>query len=242
MKLAVLDKDGTLVLPKSGNTFVQNPTDQILMVGVVEGCQRLIDAGYVLAIASNQGGVSAGHKTLDEANHEMSYCMHLLQGFDIRIEVAMLCPDFEGTQCFVTRWDASFDYITDSLAGFENEDLIGTFRKPQAGMLKAISRGLGCANASIIQPTQLEDCWMIGDREEDRLAAEAAGFGFLDADEWRKGASPFLEPAQINLAAANAQAHPKVVDMRFVNLDSIESELLGSALDAIESRKEEFRG
>jgi histidinol phosphatase-like enzyme len=51
MKLAILDKDGTLVLPKSNNTFVQNPTDQILMVGAVEGCQRLIEAGYVLAIA-----------------------------------------------------------------------------------------------------------------------------------------------------------------------------------------------
>lgn len=65
MKLAILDKDGTLVLPKSGNTFVQNPTDQILMFGAIEGCQRLIDAGYVLAIASNQGGVASNHKTLD---------------------------------------------------------------------------------------------------------------------------------------------------------------------------------
>jgi D-glycero-D-manno-heptose 1,7-bisphosphate phosphatase len=184
MKLAILDKDGTLVLPKSGNTFVQNPTDQILMVGVVEGCQRLIDAGYVLAIASNQGGIASGYKTLDDANHEMSYCMHLLEGFDIRIEMGMLCPDFEGSQCFVVRWDASFNYITDCLAGFENEDLIGTFRKPQSGMLKAI--------ASIVQPTQLDDCWMIGDREEDRLAAQAAGFGFLDADAWRKGASPWI--------------------------------------------------
>ena len=60
MTLAILDKDGTLVLPKSNNTFVgccrsrqkpQNPTDQILAIGAIEGCQRLIDAGYVLAIA-----------------------------------------------------------------------------------------------------------------------------------------------------------------------------------------------
>jgi HAD superfamily hydrolase (TIGR01662 family) len=187
MKLAILDKDGTLVLPRSGNKFVQNPTDQILMIGVVEGCQRLIDAGYVLAIASNQGGVEAGFKTLEEANHEMSYCMHLLQGFDIRIEVAILCPDFEGNQCLLVRWDASFDSTTDSITGVENKDLIGTFRKPQAGMLKAIS--------SIIQPTEPADCWMIGDRDEDRLAAQAAGFGFLDADEWRKGASPLGKPA-----------------------------------------------
>jgi len=73
MKLAILDKDGTIVQPKSGNKFVQNPTDQILIDGVVDGCKRLIDAGYVLAIASNQGGVSAGFKTLDQASSEMSY-------------------------------------------------------------------------------------------------------------------------------------------------------------------------
>lgn len=186
MKLAVLDKDGTLTTTKSGNTFVQNPTDQILLPGAVEGCRRLIDAGYVLAIASNQGGVAAGHKTLEQAEDEMSYCLHLLQNSDIRIEIGTLCPDFEGNQCIVVRWDASFDYIRDSIAGKDNKDSIGTFRKPQAGMLKAIF--------SMLQPRKLklEDCWMIGDREEDRLAAAAAGFNFLDADEWRKGASPWI--------------------------------------------------
>lgn len=60
MKLAVLDKDGTLTTSKSGNKFARNPTDQVLIEGVVEGCQSLIDAGYTLAIASNQGGVAAG--------------------------------------------------------------------------------------------------------------------------------------------------------------------------------------
>ena len=198
MKLAVLDKDGTLVLPKSGNTFVQNPTDQILMVGAVEGCKRLIDAGYVLAIASNQGGIASGYKTLDGANHEISYCMHLLEGFNIRIVVGMLCPDFEGNECSIVRWDASFDYITDSIVGHKNEDLIGTFRKPNPGMLKAIASLFAMPKAKTKDANpfktelKIEDCWMIGDREEDRLAAEAAGFSFLDADEWRKGASPWI--------------------------------------------------
>jgi D-glycero-D-manno-heptose 1,7-bisphosphate phosphatase len=178
MKLAILDKDGTLTLPKSGNTFVQNPTDQILMVGVVEGCQRLIAAGYVLAIASNQGGVEAGFKTLAEAASEMRYCLHLLKGFDINIKVTMFCPDFEGNRCVAVWIDREEAEIADDADPiFSN--LIGTFRKPGAGMLKAMD-------------INLEERWMIGDREEDRLAAEAAGFGFLDADEWRKGASPWI--------------------------------------------------
>lgn len=110
MKLAILDKDGTLVQSKSGNTFIRNPTDQILMDGVFEGCQRLISAGFVLAIASNQCGVAAGQKTLDDAEHEMIYCMYLLEKFSIRIEVGLLCPDIRGTQCRVVTWDSSFDY------------------------------------------------------------------------------------------------------------------------------------
>jgi D-glycero-D-manno-heptose 1,7-bisphosphate phosphatase len=175
MKLAILDKDGTLVLPKSGNTFVQNPTDQILMVGAVEGCQRLIEAGYVLAIASNQGGVSAGHKTLDEAIEEMKYCFLLLEQSGIKIEKTLFCPDFEGKICIVAALDV------ESLAKPQPyEKFSGEFCKPNGGMLKAL------------KGDTFEDCWMIGDREEDRLAAEAAGFAFLDADAWRKGASPWM--------------------------------------------------
>jgi D-glycero-D-manno-heptose 1,7-bisphosphate phosphatase len=180
MKLAILDKDGTLVLPKSGNTFVQNPTDQILMVGAVEGCQRLIDAGYVLAIASNQGGVSMGYKTLDEAKSEMRYCLHLLRGYGIEISRTLFCPDMEGKEGFIVDIDGK-DFPPDNLkCPYMDIEIAGKWRKPQPGMLYM------AATHSVT------DGWMIGDREEDRLAAEAAGFGFLDADEWRKGASPWI--------------------------------------------------
>jgi D-glycero-D-manno-heptose 1,7-bisphosphate phosphatase len=158
----------------------------------------LIDAGYVLAIASNQGGVSAGFKTLDQASSEMSYCLHLLESQDISIKTGLFCPDFDGNQCRVVNWGESFDYIADSLVGCKNEDLIGTFRKPSPGMLKAIASFFEMPKTKtkdanpFATELKIEDCWMIGDRDEDRLAAEAAGFSFLDAEEWRKGASPWI--------------------------------------------------
>lgn len=183
MKLAILDKDGTLVLPKSGNTFVQNPTDQILMVGVVEGCQRLIEAGYVLAIASNQGGVEAGFKTPGDAIAEMQYCLQLLKSVEVDIHRALFCPDFQGKECVLVTKDYGADL--QSSWGSTWVNLVGEFRKPSGGMLKIIA-GNG------YKREKFTDFWMIGDREEDRLAAEAAGFGFLDADEWRKGASPWI--------------------------------------------------
>lgn len=55
-KLLVLDKDGTIVRPKSGNTFVQHPEDQELIEGVAEAIARYIADGWTIAIASNQGG------------------------------------------------------------------------------------------------------------------------------------------------------------------------------------------
>ncbi len=179
MKLAVLDKDGTLVLPKSGNTFVQNPTDQVLMVGAIEGCQRLIDAGYVLAIASNQGGIAAKHKSIDETILEMRYCLQMLKDFEIEVNRALFCPDFEGTNCIAVDLEECYDLRDRSPIWL---DLTGGFRKPLPGMLFG----------AIEDKCQRTDTWMIGDREEDRLAAEAAGFNFLDADEWRKGASPWI--------------------------------------------------
>ena len=65
-KLLVLDKDGTLTRPKSGNTFVQNPEDQELIEGVAEAIARYVADGWTLAIASNQGGC---HKISSEAQY-----------------------------------------------------------------------------------------------------------------------------------------------------------------------------
>jgi D-glycero-D-manno-heptose 1,7-bisphosphate phosphatase len=148
------------------------------MDGVVEGCKRLIDAGYVLAIASNQGGVEAGHKTLHEATQEMWECMKLLhlEGIEIPLDRVIFCPDFSGLKACLGN-----GISTDLRESPYPRDLrIGKYRKPGAGMLLLAASEI------------VTDGWMIGDRDEDRLAAEAAGFSFLDAEEWRKGASPWI--------------------------------------------------
>jgi D-glycero-D-manno-heptose 1,7-bisphosphate phosphatase len=180
MKLAVLDKDGTLVLPKSGNVFGKSPTDQILMVGAVEGCQRLIEAGYVLAIASNQAGVTAVRKSLDDAKSELRYCLHLLAGFGIEISRALFCPDFDGKDGFIVNLDGSDCPDVRLPCPYPDHKICGNYRKPQPGMLWM------AASAPVT------DGWMIDDRDEDRFAAEAAGYNFLDAHSWRAGASPWI--------------------------------------------------
>ncbi len=92
-KILLLDKDGTLVNPKSGSKFIQKPWDQEAILGVE---QRLKDyQGWDCVIVSNQAGVAAGHKTMENTIDEMLFCLELFP----QIKEAFFCPDFQGNEC-----------------------------------------------------------------------------------------------------------------------------------------------
>mgnify|MGYP002777877795 CR=1 FL=1 len=187
-KIAILDKDGTLVRPKSGAEFVQNPEDQELLPGVEEAVARLVEENCRLAIASNQGGVAAGRKSLLDAVSEMRYCMELFPyqpDFGDKlplIDSAYFCPDFEGKQLYCAEFDFDGFFEFEAL----HEQLFRIYplkecRKPGAGMIKEIISRHG------LDKRDYERVVMIGDRPEDQGAAEAAGIRFVDAAEWRAG-------------------------------------------------------
>lgn len=176
MKLAIIDKDGTLTETVSGATFVQSPTDQKLIAGVQQAIAKLVAEGYTLAIASNQGGVAAGHKTLEDAIAEMRYAMELTG-----IQVAYFCPDFKGHQCY--KVTPSFcEGFNDEPIESESADRytillpttsFGSYRKPDSGMLKRAIHDHDSLKAI-----------MIGDRPEDEQAAHNAKIDFIHAKDW----------------------------------------------------------
>jgi D-glycero-D-manno-heptose 1,7-bisphosphate phosphatase len=170
--IVLLDKDGTLVAPMSGNTFVQNPTDQKLLPGVAKRIVELNEKGVLLVIASNQGGVASGHKTLKQAAEEMQCCLTLLP----EIDSAFFCPDFEGQLCYSVR-KKMYRLTLHNDAAYST--LRGTYRKPKAGMLNLIIDLMGKSK---------KDAVMVGDRPEDAQAAVSAGITFVDAEAWRTGA------------------------------------------------------
>lgn len=55
-KLLALDKDGTLTITVSGETFVRSPDDQKLIPGIADRISEYIAEGWMIAIVSNQGG------------------------------------------------------------------------------------------------------------------------------------------------------------------------------------------
>jgi D-glycero-D-manno-heptose 1,7-bisphosphate phosphatase len=94
-KLLLVDKDGTLVRPKSGKEFVQNHKDQELLPKVAETIAHYRAEGWWINIISNQGGVALGYKSLEDTIQEMQFCLELLPDIDS----AYFCPD-DGETCF----------------------------------------------------------------------------------------------------------------------------------------------
>jgi D-glycero-D-manno-heptose 1,7-bisphosphate phosphatase len=175
LKLLLLDKDGTLVKPASGQRYVQDFNDQELLPGVAAAIDRYVADGWQPAIVSNQGGVEAGHKTLESTIAEMLFCLEFFNG---KVSEAYFCPDFSGLLC----WRVSG---VQNIAVHEQwpqyEKFAGHYRKPNAGMLMlAIAH-----NQASYNPIPQVKALMVGDRPEDNAAAIAAGVPFMTAEQWR---------------------------------------------------------
>jgi D-glycero-D-manno-heptose 1,7-bisphosphate phosphatase len=174
MKLLILDKDGTLVRPKSGERFVQSPKDQELLPGVADALTRYRADGWVMAVASNQGGVASQHKTLGSAIDEMFFAMRLTS-----IEVAMAAHSYEnqyGEALFLDLTDGGMQWK--SVTNRQTK-----FRKPNNGMIRYLATRIFCASNWQAMPKTFEVLF-VGDRPEDEGAANAAGVDFMWASDW----------------------------------------------------------
>lgn len=163
--LIILDKDGTLVQSISGAKY-PDFHDQHLIPGVKERILRHAEAADILAIASNQGGISKGYKSLHEAIAEFMEVFGLLP----QIEVACFCPDYEGQILHRISADSTFDTL--KLENFSN---LRPFRKPEPGMLLYLMD---------IFKGMYTDVLFVGDMNSDKQAAAAAGAKYLDVEEW----------------------------------------------------------
>jgi HAD superfamily hydrolase (TIGR01662 family) len=163
--LIILDKDGTLVQSISGAKY-PSFHDQLLIPGVKERISSHVEAADILAIASNQGGISTGYKSLNKAKAEFMEVFELLP----EIKVACFCPDYKGQILHRIWTDGRFDTL--KLENFSN---LRPFRKPDPGMLQYLM--------NMFQGTYT-DVLYVGDMDSDEQAAAAAGVKYLDVEEW----------------------------------------------------------
>jgi len=154
-KGVILDRDGTLIDvvrdEETGAISVAfHPRQLRLLAGAVEGMRALQDAGFTLAIATNQPAPAKGQFSAEAVTRTNAALVERLgaEGVSIAaVEVCMHHPDGGegGEASLVTRCDC---------------------RKPRPGMLTALlSRLAGDPARS----------WMIGDGAGDLEAGRAAG-------------------------------------------------------------------
>lgn len=79
-KALIFDLDGTLITTKSGKTFPENKDDwQILFDTCIGRIHQYVAKGYVLIIATNQGGVEANFVTVEELDEKFQDILTALQ-------------------------------------------------------------------------------------------------------------------------------------------------------------------
>lgn len=90
-KAVFFDRDGTINSDK-GHYYVYRPEDFVFNEGVIDGMKSLQDAGFLLFIVTNQGGVAKGEYTCDDVDKVHEYMLDHLRENKLSIEHIYYCP------------------------------------------------------------------------------------------------------------------------------------------------------
>ncbi len=115
MKLIVLDRDGTI--NHDSDQYVKSPAEWKPLPGALEAIARMTQAGYRIAVATNQSGIARGlfdTSTLLDIHNMLSRAVNQAGG---RIDAFFFCPHAADSRC--------------------------ECRKPEPGMLRQISDRFG---------------------------------------------------------------------------------------------------
>lgn len=99
MSLVILDRDG--VINVESPDYIKSPEEWIPIDGSLEAIAQLSDAGYTIAIATNQSGVGRGyysHETLDLIHEKLLSAVANTGG---EVDLIRFCPHHpdDGCEC-----------------------------------------------------------------------------------------------------------------------------------------------
>lgn len=115
MKLVILDRDG--VINYDSTQFIKNPDEWKPIPGSLEAIAQLNQAGYRVALATNQSGISRGLFDMTTLNAIHDKMHRALAQYGGRIDALFYCPHAADNHC--------------------------SCRKPKPGMLEEIGRRFG---------------------------------------------------------------------------------------------------
>lgn len=174
LNILFVDLDGTIRQPITGK-WIQPWDNQEPMPGAKRTLEEFYKKGWLIIGITNQGGVAAGHKTLEECMKEQQYTLNIFP----EIQMIQACPDFEGEQLISTERGVHSIVARSDFPhpNYPNDLLYPNFRKPESGMVMRAIDSCGLIDAN--------EVWMVGDRLEDEGCARNAGINFCHAEIWR---------------------------------------------------------
>ena len=99
MALLILDRDG--VINEDSDDYIRTVQDWVPIPGSIEAIANLSRAGFRIAIATNQSGLSRGYFTLDTLEEIHAKLCHMVEEEGGNIEGIFYCPHLpdEGCNC-----------------------------------------------------------------------------------------------------------------------------------------------
>lgn len=95
-KVVFLDRDGTLNVDHG---FVHRVEEWAFADWSPQAMKRLRDAGYAVALVTNQSGVARGHYTLDDVRRLHDWVQERLGAFHAAIDAFAICPHSPDDDC-----------------------------------------------------------------------------------------------------------------------------------------------
>lgn len=97
MKLIILDRDG--VINQDSDDFIKSVDEFIPLPGSLEAIARLNQAGYRVAIATNQSGIARGFYDIATLNAMHDKLRRLLSSLGAGIDMIAFCPHGPDDNC-----------------------------------------------------------------------------------------------------------------------------------------------
>ncbi len=97
MSLVILDRDG--VINADSDDYIKSPREWHAIPGSIEAIARLHQAGWRIAVATNQSGIGRGLFDLDTLHRIHETFLHRLAELGGRIECIAFCPHTPDDHC-----------------------------------------------------------------------------------------------------------------------------------------------
>ena len=97
VRLVILDRDG--VINEDSDAYIKSPDEWVAIPGSLEAIARLCNAGYTIAVATNQSGIARGYfnREVLDAIHQKMHEQALSAGGEI--DLVGVCPHGPDDDC-----------------------------------------------------------------------------------------------------------------------------------------------